>query len=152
MNGPRARQFLHDWASLYPGDAWVPTSKWHTVPGHEQYEFNRHLITRRGVALLPEEKWCSRLSKATTPLVHFYGKGRFIGKAAIGPYAVRTYAGLSLQQRRRRRPALLLQLAYWVSRQPLEWHLAPQQAVAIVCPAEALAQLLAAAVRHPLLR
>ena len=110
MNGPRARQFLHDWASLYPGDAWVPTSKWHTVPGFEQYEFNRRLITRLGVALLPEEMWCSRLSKGTTPLFHFYGMGPFTGKAAIGNYAIRTYAALSLTQRKR-----LPEMALWAT-------------------------------------
>ena len=108
MNGPHARHFLDAWARLYPGDAWVPTSTMQQ-PGYEQYEFNRHLIIRLGVVLLPEEKWCSRLSAGTTPLFHFYGKGRFTGKAAIGAYAIRTYAALSLKQRKR-----LPDMALWV--------------------------------------
>ena len=108
MNEPRARQFLGAWASLYPGDAWVPTGTMQQ-PGYEQYEFNRNLITRRGVALLPEEQLCSRLSAGTTPHFHFYGKGRFTGKAAIGAYAIRTYAALSRKQRKR-----VLAMGLWV--------------------------------------
>ena len=39
----------------------------------------------------------------------FYGKGRFTGKAAIGAYAIRTYAALSRKQRKR-----VLAMGLWV--------------------------------------
>ena len=87
------------WVRLYPGDGWEPRGK-HQQPGFEQFEFNKHLLTRLGVALVREEDFCSRLSKGTTPLVHFYGHCQFAGKAAIGSYATRICGALSREQRK----------------------------------------------------
>ena len=58
------------------------------------------MLTRLGVALVREEDFCSRLSKGTTPLVHFYGHCQFLGKAAIGSYATRICGALSRKQRK----------------------------------------------------
>ena len=87
------------WVSFYPGDGWEPSGT-HQQSGFEQFEFNKHLLTRFGVALVREDQFCSRSSKGTSPLAHFYGKCQFAGKASIGSYAARICGALSRSQRR----------------------------------------------------
>ena len=97
--GRQARNLFAAWVAHYPGDGWAPEGT-HQQPGFEQFEFNKHLVTRLGVALLPEEEFCSRMAKGTTPLVHFYGRCQFAGKSSIGSFALQTCAALSRKQRR----------------------------------------------------
>ena len=97
--GRQARSLFAAWVAHYPGDGWAPEGT-HQQPGFEQFEFNTHLLTRRGVALVPEEEFCSRMATGATPLVHFYGHCQFAGKSSIASFAVQTCAALSREQRR----------------------------------------------------
>ena len=97
--GRQARSLFAAWVAHYPGDGWAPEGT-HQQPGFEQFEFNKHLLIRPGVALLPEEEFCSRMAKGATPLVHFYGHCQFAGKSSIVTFAVQTCASLSREQRR----------------------------------------------------
>ena len=96
--GRQARSLFAAWVAHYPGDGWAPEGT-HQQPGFEQFEFNKYLATRPGVALVPEEEFCSRMAKGATPLVHFYGHCQFAGKSSIGSFAVQTCAALSRKQR-----------------------------------------------------
>jgi len=97
--GRPARSLFAAWLAHYPGDGWAPKGA-HQQAGFEQFEFNKHLVARPGVALVPEEEFCSRRAAGTTPLVHFYGHCQFAGKASIASFAVQTCAALSREQRK----------------------------------------------------